>query len=117
MLAIIYALNIPFLVWMAIAEGNQRLVAACLWAFIHFMNQPIYNSLLPEFLPHHRRSAGYGFSNMMGFGVGAIGPYLVADFDARFSDYTYSYFALAGIALVAATLPLPLIRLRSLRHG
>ncbi len=111
-LSAVYALNIPFLLWMAVAEGNQRLVAACLWAFFHFMNQPIYNSLLPDFLPVNRRSVGYGFSNLMGFGVGAVGPYLVADLDSRVADSTYGFMALAGLALIAALLPLPLMRNR-----
>ena len=73
------------------------------------MNQPVYNALLAEFLPRHRRSVGYGFSNMMGFGVGALGPPLVAQFDARFADYTMSYSALAVLGLIAALLPLPLL--------
>ncbi len=109
LLSLVYAANIPFLIWMTFAEGGQRLVAACLWAFVHFMNQPLYNSLLPEFLPSKRRSVGFGFSNMMGFGVGAVGPPLVAQFDERFADYTYSYSALAVLALIAAFLPLPLM--------
>ncbi|WP_158521046.1 MFS transporter [Fuerstiella marisgermanici] len=109
MLSLVYAANVPFLLWMTFAEGGQRLLAACLWAFIHFMNQPLYNSLLPEFLPSRRRSVGFGFSNMMGFGVGAVGPPLVAQFDERFADYTYSYSALAVLALIAALLPLPLL--------
>lgn len=110
LLSSVYAANIPFLIWMTFAEGMQRLFAACGWAFVHFMNQPVYNSLLPEFLPPRRRSAGFGFSNMMGFGIGAIGPPLVAQFGERFADYTISYSALAGLALLAALLPLPLMR-------
>lgn len=109
LLSVVYLANIPFLVWMTFAEGWQRLLAACLWAFVHFMNQPLYNSLIPEFLPRRRLSVGFGFSNMMGFGVGAFGPPLVALFDERFADYTYSYSALAVMALVAALLPLPLM--------
>ncbi len=112
MLSLAYALNVPCLIWMTFAEGSYRLLAACLWAFVHFMNQPLYNSLVPEFLPRHRRSVGFGFSNMMGFGVGAVGPPLVALFDDRFADYTISYSALAGLAFVAALLPLPLMSIR-----
>ena len=109
LLSLAYGLNVPFLIWMTFAEGTSRLLAACLWAFVHFMNQPLYNSLLPEFLPRNRRSVGFGFSNMMGFGIGAFGPLLVASFDERFADYTISYSALAGLALAATVLPLPLL--------
>lgn len=111
-LALIYAMNIPFLAWMTFAEGTARLVAACLWAFFHFMNQPVYNSLLPEYLPRRRRSAGYGFSNLMGFGVGAVGPYIVAQCGVVLPDYTFSYLVLALLAGLAALLPLPLMRHR-----
>lgn len=105
----VYALNIPFLVWMALATGPSRLLAASLWAFVHFMNQPLYNSLLPEFIPRHRRSIGFGFSNMMGFGVGALGPSLVGVSDEWFADYTLSFWGMAVLALVAAILPLGLL--------
>lgn len=109
LLSAVYALNIPFLIWMALATGPSRLVAASLWAFVHFMNQPLYNSLLPEFIPRHRRSVGFGFSNMMGFGVGALGPSLVGASDVWFYDYTLSFLALAVLALIAAALPLGLL--------
>ncbi|MEQ9407044.1 MAG: MFS transporter [Fuerstiella sp.] len=108
-LSLVYAANVPFLLWMTFAEGWQRLAAACFWAFVHFMNQPLYNSLVAEFLPQRRRSVGYGFSNMMGFGIGALGPPLVAQFDARFADYTFGYSGLAVLACIAALLPLPLL--------
>jgi MFS family permease len=111
-LSLVYAANIPFLIWMTFATGPARLVAACLWAFVHFMNQPLYNSLVPEFMPRHRRSLGFGFSNMMGFGVGAVGPYFVGRFDERFQNYTLAYSGLAVIALLAALMPLPLLASR-----
>lgn len=105
-LTVVYAMNIPFLVAMAFLNGPPRLIAASLWAFIHFMNQPLYNSLLPEYVPRHRRSLGFGVSNMMGFGVGALGPPLVGLFDEWFSDYTTSYLAMTGFAVAAAAMPL-----------
>ncbi len=46
LLAAVYAGNAPFLWWMSFAEGWDRLISTCLMAFIHFMNQPLYNSLL-----------------------------------------------------------------------
>lgn len=107
-ISIAYALNIPFLLWMAVAEGPFRLLAACLWAFVHFMNQPLYNSLLSEFVPRHRRSVGFGISNMLGFGIGAIGPPMVAWLGLFFEDYTSSYAVLAGFALAASLIVLPL---------
>jgi len=47
---------------------------------------------------------------MMGFGVGALGPPLVGLFDVWFADYTSSYLAMTGFAVVAALMPLLLSR-------
>ena len=73
-LALALAANVPCLIWMAVADGSWRLWATCLLALVHFMNQPMYNSLIAQFVPPHRRSTGYGFSNMVCFGLGALGP-------------------------------------------
>lgn len=111
-LALVYASNAPLLVWMAWADGPSRLLAAGIWAFVHFMNQPLYNALVAEFMSIGRRSFGFGFSNMMGFGVGAIGPYLVARYDAVPAGYTSGYLMMAVVALVAGIVPLTILSSR-----
>jgi len=89
--------NVPPLIWMAFAEGPSRFVAACVLAVIHFMNQPVYNSLIAQHIPASRRSLGYGFSNMMCFGIGAFGPY----FAGQFMGDTAVYGGLAAVATAA----------------
>lgn len=89
--------NVPPLIWMAFAEGPSRFVAACVLAVIHFMNQPVYNSLIAQHIPASRRSFGYGFSNMMCFGIGAFGPY----FAGQFMGDTAVYGGLAAVATAA----------------
>ncbi len=108
-LAGVYASNIPLLIWMAYADGVWRLAAAGLWAFFHFMNQPLYNALVSEFMAVGRRSFGFGFSNMMGFGVGAIGPGLVAYYDESVRGYTNGYLFMAVLAVAAALIPLAVL--------
>lgn len=66
--------NAPLLLWMAVADGYGRLAATCLLGFVHFMQQPVYNSLIPRYVPSARLSLGFGFSNMLCFGLGALGP-------------------------------------------
>ncbi len=78
-LAFVLLGNVPPLLWMAAADGVSRFVAACLLAFVHFMNQPIYNSLIAQIVPQSRRSIGYGFSNMVCFGIGALGPTVLGE--------------------------------------
>jgi MFS transporter, FSR family, fosmidomycin resistance protein len=92
--------NVPPLLWMAFADGAWRIVAACLLAFIHFMNQPIYNSLVAKAIPAHRRSVGYGFSNMVCFGIGAFGPLVAGLLPTERLVYT----TLGGVAAAAAAI-------------
>ncbi|MCH2210614.1 MAG: MFS transporter [Fuerstiella sp.] len=111
-LAVVFFSNAPALIWMARAEGGSRLAAAGVWAFFHFMSQPLYNALLAEFMSVGRRSFAYGFSNLMGFGIGAIGPIFVAAYADAPLGYTESYQALAAIAVIAGTIPLTLLSSR-----
>jgi MFS family permease len=101
-LTMILFLNVPPLVWMAFADGPSRLLATCLLALIHFMNQPIYNSLIAEFIPSSRRSTGYGFSNLMCFSIGALGPFLTGIIGVE----RWMYLTLAGVACVAGLVSL-----------
>ncbi len=94
-LALIMFANIGPLLWMAVATGPARFAAACLLGLVHFMTQPIYNSLIAQYVPFHRRSVGYGFSNMACFGIGALGP--------SYAGYAGSDFKVyGGLAIAAA---------------
>lgn len=106
-LTAIYLLNVPPLVWMAFAEGPSRLLATCLLALIHFMNQPIYNSLIAEIIPDSRRSTGYGFSNLICFGIGAFGPGLTG---LILSDQIM-YLTLAIVAAVSGVISFTIWRI------
>lgn len=108
MLSIIYLIDAPLLFWMSAAYGHISLVPCCLLAFVHFMNQPVYNSLLPEYVPVKSRSTWFGVSQMMTFGIGALGPTLVGSFD----NYRHSYVALSIISVVSGLLPFALPRLK-----
>jgi MFS family permease len=93
-LALITFANVPFLVWMAMAIGWGRPLSAGLLALVHFMHQPIYNSLIAKYTPRRRRSLCYGFSFAMGFGVGSFG----ALFAGEFQSDAIVYGTLAGAA-------------------
>jgi MFS family permease len=102
--------NVPCLLGMAVAEGPWRLAAACLFALVHFMNQPIYNSLIADFVPAERRSLGYGFSNMMCFGIGALGPFFAGMMITDFATYSglAAVIALAGLLAWFLSPPRPI---------
>lgn len=92
----------PCLLAMAWSEGWYRVAATSAFALIHFMHQPLYNSLIAKYTPRHRRSLSYGFSFAMGLGLGSLG--------ALFAGFSPSYIAtnitLAGFATVAGALAL-----------
>ncbi|MDB4679471.1 MAG: MFS transporter [Planctomycetaceae bacterium] len=108
-LSVILLLNVPPLVWMAFADGPSRLLATCSLALIHFMNQPIYNSLIAELIPSSRRSTGYGFSNLMCFGIGAFGPGLTG----MILEEQAMYLSLAGVAAASGVMSLFVWRTRA----
>ncbi len=97
-LTVVTLANAPLLVWMAFAQGQQRLLAAAAFAVVHFMHQPLYNSLVAKYTPRRRRSLCYGFSFAMGLGVGSVGA-LWAGYSQ--SD-TLTYLAIAGVAVLGA---------------
>ncbi|MCA9074700.1 MAG: MFS transporter [Planctomycetaceae bacterium] len=86
--------NVPLLLWMSFATGAMRVAATCVLALVHFMNQPFYNSLIAQYVTARRRSLGYGFSNMVCFSIGGLGPTFAGY--APTDEWTYG-----GLAVVA----------------
>ena len=106
LITITYA-NVPLLILMALAEGEWKFIAAGLFSLIHFMFQPIYNSLIPKYTPESRRSLCYGYNFVIGFGIGGLGAPLAGKID----DLVYTYYILAGVAMVSATIGIILIKI------
>ena len=89
--------NAPLLLWMALATGWDRAVSAGLLALVHFMHQPLYNSLIAKYTPRHRRSLCYGFSFSMGLGLGSFGALFAGGSESDVFVYgTLSMVAAAG---------------------
>ena len=89
--------NIPGLLIMAFADGYWRVVGALIWSLIHFMHQPIYNSLIAKYTPRARRSLCYGFSFAMGFGFGSFG----AAFAGSTTSNVFTFGSLSGVVCAA----------------
>ncbi len=98
--------NAPLLACMALADGPMRPIAAGAFSIVHFMHQPIYNSLIAKYSTSSRRSLAYGFSIAIGLGLGSIGATLVGY--ARTQHV--AFLSLAGVAILSATLAQILIR-------
>ncbi len=90
--------TIPALAWMGLAQGPLRIVAAALFVLVHFMHQPIYNTLVAKYSSLRRRSLAYGFSFAMGLGVGSVG----ATFAGFMPTPAAAYFRLTIAVLIGA---------------
>lgn len=88
----------PLLLSMALATPAWRPAAAATFALVHFMHQPIYNSLIAQYTPRARRSLAYGVSFAVVFGVGSLG----ATFAGSVSSDQLLFACLSGVALLAA---------------
>ncbi|MBW3600781.1 MAG: MFS transporter [Planctomycetes bacterium] len=97
-LTVVTLLNAPCLAAMAFAEGWGRVAAAGTFALVHFMYQPLYNSLVSKYTPRRRRSFGYGMSFTMTFGLGGFGAALAG----YLAEDWQKYGALAALSTLAA---------------
>lgn len=106
--------NAPCLIGMAVTTGWSSVAAAGMFALVHFMHQPIYNSLVAKYTPRSRRSLGYGIGFAMSFGVGGLG----AAFAGYSPSHWFSYFSFAGITVFCGCCCLLLwLRIRRLSAG
>ena len=94
-LVLVLALNIPFLIWMGFASAGWRVVAAGGFALVHFMYQPVYNSLVAKHVAVRFRSFAFGASFAISLGLGSLG----AVFAGRFQSDQPLFVALAAVTL------------------
>ncbi|MBA61648.1 MAG: hypothetical protein CMJ76_04715 [Planctomycetaceae bacterium] len=106
-LTIITLMNAPFLAGMAFFAGEWALLSAAIFAFVHFMFQPIYNSLVAKYTPREHRSVCYGLNFVMGFGVGSLGAVLAGWIKDTTNLNTNHVFA--GLSIAASLFGVMLI--------
>ena len=106
-LTVITFMNAPFLVGMAMLTAEWAIVSAAIFALVHFMFQPIYNSLVAKYTPREHRSVCYGLNFVMGFGVGSLGAVLagwIKDATTLNTNYVFAglsvFASLFGILLI-----------------
>jgi len=95
-LAATYLLMAPCLLWMGVAEQTGRIAAAAAFSVVFFMSQPVYNSLIPKYVPPARRSLGYGFSFVVNFGIGSSLGALFSGMAYRWQLFNYGTLAVAA---------------------
>jgi MFS family permease len=85
------------------------LVFGALFGITLFTAQPLYQAAVADHTPAGTRGLSYGYTYLGGFGVGALGGGLAGAI-LTYGDAGALFATLAGIALVASTFALVLIR-------
>jgi MFS family permease len=112
--AVLAVLAVAFLPVAALGIG-PLLVFGALFGVTLFTAQPLYQAAVADHTPAGTRGLSYGYTYLGGFGVGALGGALAGAI-LTYADAGALFATLAGIALVASTFALLLIR-RERRNG
>ena len=112
--AILAVLALAFLPVAALGIA-PLLVFGALFGVTLFTAQPLYQAAVADHTPAETRGLSYGYTYLGGFGVGALGGALAGAI-LTYADASALFATLAGIALVASTFAVVLIR-RQRRAG
>jgi len=106
--AILALLALAFLPVAALGIG-PLLVFGALFGVTLFTAQPLYQAAVADHTPAETRGLSYGYTYLGGFGVGALGGALAGAI-LTYADAGALFATLAGIAVVASTFAVVLIR-------
>jgi predicted MFS family arabinose efflux permease len=70
---VLAALAVPALILVGVVSGGFLVVAASVFIFFYFMNQPVFTGLIADYAPVGAVGRSYGFSFFAGFGLGGTG--------------------------------------------
>jgi len=94
-LAVIVPLaTIPLLLIIGNSTELLLIITASIFAFFHFMGQPVYNNLIADYSPADWRGTMYGIYYFCTFGIGS--------FSATISGYIADKFGINQVFLVSA---------------
>ncbi|MFH0847425.1 MAG: MFS transporter, partial [Chloroflexota bacterium] len=74
---LINLLGVPFLLLIGTSQGLTLIVIAAIYAFLHFMGQPVYNSLVADYSPQSQRGLIFGTYFFLNFGLGSFSATLM----------------------------------------
>ncbi len=106
MAPVIGLMTIPALVLTAVLSGPVLVVAASLFVFLYFANQPVFTGLIADYSPAGAIGRSYGVSFFAGFGLGSTGGVIAGalvdrwDTEAAFLGLTVFMALVAGLSLV-----------------
>lgn len=89
-----------FLMAIAGSHGVTLMAAATIFAFFHFMGQPIFNSLVADYSPATRHGQSYGIYFFFTFGLGSFSASILG-LAADQWGINWSFVVAAGFAFMA----------------
>jgi MFS family permease len=101
---------VPSLLLVGIGGGMLVVAAATVFIFFNFSGQPVFNSLLAEYVPGSALGRGYGLSFFASFGLGSVAA-TFAGFMADRWGTSSVFLGLAAFSLLTAALAAALWRL------
>jgi predicted MFS family arabinose efflux permease len=98
----------PLLLAVGNSHGVTLIIAASVFAFFHFMTQPVFNSLVADYSPPDVRGAIFGAYFFVNFGFGSF----AATIQGAVADHMglgWVFIVSAGIGLIGVGLLTPLL--------
>ncbi len=107
----VFLAAVPFLFSLSLLRGLPLILSAMVFAFFYFANQPIANSLLPQYADQRIWGRIYGWFYFMNFGAGSIMSWIAGVIGQKIAlSYTFILFAI--LLLMAGLLGFLLIRFK-----
>ncbi|MDO8614807.1 MAG: MFS transporter [Dehalococcoidia bacterium] len=100
---VIGLLTIPALVLTGLLSGAALVLAASLFVFLYFANQPVFTGLIADYAPPGAVGRSYGVSFFAGFGIGSIGGVIAGAFVDQW-DTRAAFLGLTGFMVVSVML-------------
>ena len=107
----VVALNIPFLIMMAIYTETLLIGITCILGAVNFMFQPVNNSLLADETPTDQRGIIYGISAGISFGIGSLAG-IVGGYIGEIFSINYIFPSMAVILVPAVILAIILKKIK-----
>jgi len=111
-------ISIPLLVVVGSSEGLALIIAACTFAFFHFMAQPVFNCLIADYSPADWRGRIFGIYFFCSFGLGSFSASLLGYVaDQLGTNWVFMVAAGFGLLVLICTIVLLVRALSVSRHS
>jgi sugar phosphate permease len=84
-------------------SGAALVLAASLFVFLYFANQPVFTGLIADYAPPGAVGRSYGVSFFAGFGIGSIGGVIAGVFVDQW-DTRAAFLGMTGFMAVSVVL-------------